>query len=361
MKNGLIFLVILGSTIWFAADTSHLRVKRGCLGGGWADMGVVGWTVATFFLWIVTLPLYLFMRPKYVRRTRAPGVETLISADVPAPVAAPLGWYADPSVPGTSDQLRYWDGRSWTPHVCTRARRVGGQAVSTSVGASRTRASIGETTQTEPPHAPTAPDNQWTDLAANVPGQAVRKKALELRAAAPYRTFVARLFSVHTEERAFRIGADGEEMVARRLRQLDPARWRVLHSLPVGDDVDIDHLVIGPAGVFTLNDKHHPGKRVWVAERTFMVNGQRQPYLPKSCHEGRLTARRLSAVCGFSVFAHPVIVVVDAHLTIRAQPTDVHVVACKSVYKWLRAQSTTLSPEAVDVIYQYARRSTTWT
>jgi hypothetical protein len=35
--------------------------------------------------------------------------------------------------------------------------------------------------------------------------------------------------------------------------------WTVLHSVPVGTgSTDIDHIAIGPAGVFTLNTKYSP-------------------------------------------------------------------------------------------------------
>jgi len=85
------------------------------------------------------------------------------------------------------------------------------------------------------------------------------------------RTFVARVFGVHTEERAWRVGAVGEEKVADRLAKLvtkDP-RWRVLHAIPVGErGSDIDHLAIGPAGVFTINAKYHAGAKIWVGGDT---------------------------------------------------------------------------------------------
>ena len=114
------------------------------------------------------------------------------------------------------------------------------------------------------------------DLAAHRAGAMAREQAVAARQAAPGRTFVARLVGVHTEERAWRIGADGEELVGAQLDKLirkDP-RWKALHAIEVGDKgSDIDHLVIGPGGVFTLNTKHHPKAKIWVGGNTFMVNG----------------------------------------------------------------------------------------
>lgn len=42
-----------------------------------------------------------------------------------------------------------------------------------------------------------------------------------------------------------------------------PPHREILHSIPVGTGRgDIDHVVIGPPGVFTINTKHHPGRRL---------------------------------------------------------------------------------------------------
>ncbi|MBO0901763.1 NERD domain-containing protein [Cellulomonas sp. zg-ZUI222] len=109
----------------------------------------------------------------------------------------------------------------------------------------------------------------------------------------------SRVFDVRTEERAWRIGADGEEAVAAQITSLGP-QWRVLHAVRVGQrDADIDHVVIGPAGVFTVNAKHHPHASVWVRGDTFMVNGRRVPYVRNSRHEAGRASRLLTEHAGF--------------------------------------------------------------
>lgn len=57
----------------------------------------------------------------------------------------------------------------------------------------------------------------------NRPGAAAREQAVALRREAPVRTLLARAMRVHTDERAWRIGADGEEAVAARLARLGPS------------------------------------------------------------------------------------------------------------------------------------------
>jgi hypothetical protein len=53
-------------------------------------------------------------------------------------------------------------------------------------------------------------------------------------------------------------GADGERRTARALRGLARAGWHVVHDLDTGRG-NIDHVLVGPAGVFVLETKHLSG------------------------------------------------------------------------------------------------------
>lgn len=107
-------------------------------------------------------------------------------------------------------------------------------------------------------------DAACTDLAHVRAGAAARAQAAAAKEAAPVRTLLARVLGMHTVERAWRIGADGEELVAARLAKLarkDP-RWKFLHAVPVGDrGADIDHVVIGPGGSTRSTPSTTPGAR----------------------------------------------------------------------------------------------------
>lgn len=216
----------------------------------------------------------------------------------------------------------------------------------------------------EPPEPTPAAPAPWDDLASHRAGEMAREQAVALKQAAPVRTFVARVLGVHTDERAWRIGADGEEKVAARLEKLakkDP-RWKFLHAIPVGENgSDIDHLVVGPGGVFSLNAKHHPGARIWVRDNAFRVNGQQQPYVRNSRHEALRAGRYLTAACGFPVAVTGVVVPVGADdITIKQQPADVVVVNRMALSGWLRARPVVLENSTVEAVFEAARRSTTW-
>jgi hypothetical protein len=60
---------------------------------------------------------------------------------------------------------------------------------------------------------------------------------------------------------AWRRGAVGERRTARLLDPLERQGWAVLHDLAVpGSHANIDHLVIGPGGVFAIDSKQYRGR-----------------------------------------------------------------------------------------------------
>jgi hypothetical protein len=60
---------------------------------------------------------------------------------------------------------------------------------------------------------------------------------------------------------AWRRGAAGERRTARLLAPLERQGWAVLHDLAVaGSRVNLDHLVIGPGGVFVIDSKRYRGR-----------------------------------------------------------------------------------------------------
>lgn len=206
------------------------------------------------------------------------------------------------------------------------------------------------------------------DLAANQPGQAARRRAdlewQKRRSEKPLRAVLGRLFDAHTDERAWRIGADGEELVGRELltvAQKDP-RWRFVHSVPVGDrGSDIDHVAIGPGGIFTINAKHHPDARIWVGGGTFMVNGQRQPYIRNARYEAQRAARLLSTATGAPVPTFGMIVPVRCgKLTVKTPPVGVVVIPRFDLRRWMLSLPAIVPDFRIQTIFEAARRPHTW-
>jgi Nuclease-related domain len=60
---------------------------------------------------------------------------------------------------------------------------------------------------------------------------------------------------------AWRRGASGERRTARLLDPLERHGWAVLHDLAIPESrANLDHLVIGPSGVFVIDSKHYRGR-----------------------------------------------------------------------------------------------------
>lgn len=222
----------------------------------------------------------------------------------------------------------------------------------------------------EPSDVPVSGEPEWEDLSLRVPGQGVREEAeaalAAMRERSRVRTVLARALDVKTEERAWRVGADGEENVGKRLTKLTKDGWYVLHSVPVGvKSADIDHVVIGPGGVFTINTKMHSGKKVVVYERAIYVDGFKQDYLRNSRHEAERAGRLLTRQVGFPVEVRPVLVILTAILgslvEVKHQPDGVTVLTGREVPKAFTRAKPVLTQDQVDAIFEQARRSTTWT
>ena len=267
-------------------------------------------------------------------------------------------------------KLGYWDlltGRAQVDHPAHRAELDA--AIQQHLAG---LAGVSAPVQPAPPSSPTttvvAPavpsQPTWTDLSTNRPGQAALARAAEERAAAPVRTVLARVLGVKTDERAWRIGGRGEEEVAERLRKLGPA-WSFLHAVPVGKgSSDIDHIAIGPGGVYTINTKHHPDGRIVVKGDAFYLNGKPTRYVRNSRFEADRAERYLSTELGWPVPVTGVIAVMGATggFTVKEQPHDgrVHVVRRKEIDTWLGKRRSSFTVEQLAAIFEIARRDTTW-
>lgn len=197
-----------------------------------------------------------------------------------------------------------------------------------------------------------------------VPAQALIEQVLLEQAASRPRTRLERLVGrdpLAQDARPWYAGAAGERAVAARLALL-PAGWTVLHSLPVGrDGADIDHLVIGPAGVFTISTKHCADASVWVAGRTVLVAGAKQAYVPKAEAEARRVDRIVAGVLGDAPAVQPVVAVVGAkRVTVRRGPHTVAVLDADRLRRWLLAQPERLTRGHVAALVAALDDPRTW-
>lgn len=193
------------------------------------------------------------------------------------------------------------------------------------------------------------------------PGQSAREKQEELAEAAPIKTFFTRLFDIHTDERAWRLGADGEERVGALLEQLRPHGWHVEHDVRVGSrGANLDHLVVGPPGVFVLNTKALKGK-VWVGGPNIMVDGRPRDYVEKLEFEAQRVRRcLLAATRRHRLWVQGLLVLAHQKPVVKQQPQHVAVLHHTELVPGLLAQPVKLGTEEVAELVEATRREETW-
>ncbi len=201
-------------------------------------------------------------------------------------------------------------------------------------------------------------------LRARGPAYAVMQECLRVQLDMGPRGRLARFFGsspLHPDARSWYRGALGEIEVAGILSRLG-AGWMVLHAVPVGSgDSDIDHVIVGPGGIYTINTKNHAGKKIFVAGSTFMVNGFKQDHMRNARHEAERASISLSRVTGRPVTVTPLIVVVRplSIVTGRKRPT-VTVLESQNLRRWLVRRPRVLSERAVRHFSMFAEERSTW-
>lgn len=249
------------------------------------------------------------------------------------------GWYPDPSrprVPAVSHP--FWGS------VATR--RV------SSVGCGGTMTSTSPRGTLQP------------TLRAHAPGYSAIAECLRRQAGATPQTGFARfrgLSPLAPEAWSWFQGALGEIEVGRQLSTLGP-EWTVLHAVPIGDGAtDIDHVVVGPAGIFVLNSKHHAGKKIWAGSWKMTVGGAPVDHIRNSKFEARRASDFLSRAARQRFPVTPVIVPVGAlSISFGKKRPDVDVVSSDRLVGWLRRQPRVLSAEAVSYVSLIAEERGTW-
>jgi hypothetical protein len=203
-------------------------------------------------------------------------------------------------------------------------------------------------------------------LSSREAGYAVALKCLQVQADAEARDPLLRTAQrvvLHEDAWPWYAGALGEIEVGEMLKALGP-EWFARHSVPIGAGTkDVDHLVIGPGGVFAINTKHHRGASIWVGDYVLRVNNANTPHLKIAQSDTRDVARRLANKVGFPVPATSVIAVLNANSIVDRRAPDnrpVSVVDAKRLTAWLVAKPRQLNDTKLALIKLAAEEPETW-
>ncbi len=204
-----------------------------------------------------------------------------------------------------------------------------------------------------------------TDLRQRAPAQAVMEKLVSLRGTPDLVEWPLGIVRLSKDGESWLRGVKGELSMARGLSTLG-AEWTVLHSIPVGlRGSDIDHIAIGPTGVFAINSKRLLDRRIWVSGGRFLVDGRHREYLRYADFE----ATRVEAVlraAGIPLGVMPVIAISGAKkITIRSTPVwngrTIGVARSEHVARRIRRRSPKLSRDQVEQIVALFSDPAAWT
>ena len=209
------------------------------------------------------------------------------------------------------------------------------------------------------------PSRRQLDLAARRAGTGPALRARQLQIRNPVLRGLARAAGIRTRDHAWRIGAAGEVKVGARLNRLRRHGRRVLHSIPLGRGGDIDHLIIGPGGVFTANTKHHRNSWVTVGRTVVFVRGNQMTYIGKAIREAARVQVALSSALGRGVIVEPLVIVHGASVSgwLKRRPRGVKVLPSWAATWWLRMPghgSSRLGRADIEALYAAARDPATW-
>lgn len=173
------------------------------------------------------------------------------------------------------------------------------------------------------------------DLDLRKPGQSAFEKADSLRTG---------LFKGRAEARSWKVGGEGEEAVARYLAPLEKDGWLVIHDLTLSaGGANVDHLVVGPPGVFSINTKNHRDANVWVASRMIMVAGAKKgDYLVKAVGEAKRVQAGIAAHTEVPFTVTPALAFICKEMKVKEEPADVLVARGSELARRLGRMGRTL-------------------
>ncbi|MCU1512997.1 MAG: hypothetical protein JWO10_87 [Microbacteriaceae bacterium] len=194
-------------------------------------------------------------------------------------------------------------------------------------------------------------------------GSAV-SQVLAIIDAAPNRSPIARQFGADPLPKsasfAFR-GARAEVALAETLDWLG-TDWTVLSQVRVtAADAPLEYVLVGPPGVFTVTLHNHAADRVWVGERTVIVDAKTYPYIREAEAARSSVVARLSELRGKPVLVTPCILLAEpASIEFGMRPRGIEVMDALAFAQWLHDLPRLFSAQAVEKVTLIARAEGTW-
>jgi len=145
-------------------------------------------------------------------------------------------------------------------------------------------------------------------------------------------------------------GNVGERRVAQLLDVLDGAGWVVLHDRykSATSPANLDHIAVGPPGVFVIDSKNWTGGRLRYDDRGMALGRYRRD---DELHSAKVDADIVRRIAGAAVHDIPVLGVLafveDVALPVPVHHQQVVLLQAEQLLSWLTAQPARLTPAEV--------------
>lgn len=147
----------------------------------------------------------------------------------------------------------------------------------------------------------------------------------------------------------FHLGAVGENRVARVLNRF-PDDWFIINDMVVGP-AQIDHIIVSPAGVYTIETKNYRGTIYGNAEKqkwSQVINHHKTTfYNPVKQGNGHSVAlRKFLAECGFeNIWVNTIVVFAEPHAQLKVFSPKVPVLYLSELRAYFKHQKPIMNPE----------------
>lgn len=147
-------------------------------------------------------------------------------------------------------------------------------------------------------------------------------------------------------------GYKGEINVAKILDEL-PKDFKVIHDINVDDKFNIDHLVIGPTGIFTIETKNHIG-RITNSGDTLLINNKlfEKDIIKQAISESYYIKEKIKNSLNLNVYVKPVIVFANPKTYVESDEVKgVKTISIRMLKKYLITQTIKFNILEIQKIY----------
>jgi ssDNA-binding Zn-finger/Zn-ribbon topoisomerase 1 len=156
------------------------------------------------------------------------------------------------------------------------------------------------------------------------------------------------LWAIPADISAWKTGADGEDRTARALAELESEGFIVLHDRrKPGSSANIDHVIVGPTGVFVVETKSYSGPLSIRGDDVF-VGGRRRTDMVQQARSEADVVKAVLAIAGDNLPVTPILCIHRAEMPLlKASVQGIPVVNERGLVRVLRRTADVLDPQKV--------------